>query len=68
VGHATRVQSEFVNKLQSDLWKMRSREAQSPSFGLTARTVKLLAAAVWFPGGFVNVARPLKTPTWYPRF
>ena len=52
VGLAIRVHSEFVYTVQSDSWKMRSRETRSSSLGLTHRTVHFLVAVVSLPGGF----------------
>src|ERR1019366_9474545 len=39
---AVRVHVEFVYRVQSDSWKMRSRKTQSSSLGLTARTLAFL--------------------------
>ena len=63
VGLAIRVHSEFVYTVQSDSWKMRSRETQSSAFGLTDRTLKCLLAAVLIPGG-TTFEKPRLSP--YP--
>ena len=58
---AVRVHVEFVYTVQSDSWKMRSRETQSSSLGLTDRTLAFLVLVVPIPGDFFMPCHPFET-------